>query len=169
MPVPPNETWRLEQFSRAYVQAVASAANCSVEWANVDNDSVDGSLRWRIDGQPIRRGLVDFQLKATAQDCLRENHLEYYLKIKNYDDLRTEGISAARILIVVLLHPEVDDWTDQDEENLVLRRCGYWVSIRGEPEVSNVATRVVHLPRNQVFDPAALDQMLAVVHAGDLL
>jgi len=43
----PEDTWRMEQFSKAYVKAVASVVECSVDWSTVDNDSVDGTLKRR--------------------------------------------------------------------------------------------------------------------------
>src|SRR2546425_979292 len=86
--IQPEETWRMEQFSRAYVKAVASVAACSVEWSTVDNDSVDGTLRRKTIDTPVRSPQLDLQLKATTQDCIQADHVAFALSMKNYTELR---------------------------------------------------------------------------------
>lgn len=166
--IQPEETWRMEQFSRAYVKAIASVAACNVEWATVDNDSVDGTLRRRTINTPIRSPRLDLQLKATSQDCIREHHVAFTLSMKNYNDLRATNLAVPRILVVAVLPADIADWTQHSEAQLALRKCGYWMTLRGEPDVANEVTRTVSLPRHQVFDAAGLNAMFARLEQGQL-
>jgi hypothetical protein len=153
----PEDTWRMEQFSKAYVKAVASVAECSIDWSSVDNDSVDGTLKRRTHLSTVRSPYLDIQLKSTYTDCIQDNHIVYPLSIKNYDDLRTINLSVPRILVVVVLPSDLSEWTYHNEQQLALRKCGYWMSLRGEPATINTTSKTVHLPRQQVFDVNGLD------------
>jgi hypothetical protein len=62
---------------------------------------------------------------------------------------------------VVALPPDEADWLVQSEEQMVLRRCGYWVSLRGRADTGNLASVSVDLPRSQIFDAMQLQGMMA--------
>jgi hypothetical protein len=155
-PIEPHETWRMEQFSRAYVKAVASVAGCKLEWNTVDDDSVDGTLKRRNTQSAVRSPCLDFQLKCTAQDCLQADGVHFPLSLKNYNDLRPENLAVPRILIVILVPLEIENWTLHTEAELALRRCGYWISLRRCPATPNISTKTVTFPRIQTLDPSSL-------------
>jgi hypothetical protein len=161
-----SETWRLEQFARAYVQAVASAANCSMSIPSVDDDSIDLSLRRRTLHTLCRSPQLDVQLKATSANSLLEDYLAYPLPRKNYDDLRSPDVLVPRILVVVLMNENVEDWLIHSEASLALRRCGYWLSIRDFPETSNTASCTVRIPRAQAFNAEELDRIFVSLENG---
>ena len=160
-PVPPDQTWRMEQFSRAYVQAVAAAAGVSVAKPEVDDDSIDLTLQRRTVGTIRRSPRLDLQLKATYADCLSHDQLSYDLKVKNYDDLRDTALAVPRILVVVLLPANVEKWVDHSEDQLALFRCGYWLSLRGMEQTDNATKRRVHLDRRSVFNAIPPDDLRA--------
>jgi hypothetical protein len=167
-PILPEDTWRMEQFSKAYVKAVASVADCSIDWSTVDNDSVDGTLKRRTQTGTVRSPRLDIQLKSTYTDCVRDDDISYPLSIKNYNDLRSDNLLVPRILVVVVLPDDLADWTNHNEQELALRRCGYWLSLRGEPGTSNTGSKTVLLPRRQVFDVASLDAIFSNLGNGVL-
>lgn len=164
----PQDTWRMEQFSKAYVKAVASVTDCSVDWSTVDNDSVDGTLKRRTQTGIVRSPHLDIQLKSTYTDCIQNVHVVYSLSIKNYDDLRTVNLLVPRILVVVVLPDDFSNWTNHNEQELALRKCGYWMSLRGEPATNNATSKTVHLPRQQVFDVNGLDEIFNNLENGIL-
>ena len=156
----------MELFSDAYLRAVVSAARMHLEPRTVDVDSVDGYIHYTgwigTDYSPQ----IAYQLKATGvHSQFREDHVAYPLKIKNYDELRIET-GVPRILIVVVVPAAVGDWVVQDEERLRLRRCGYWMSLRGSPPTSNTTRRTVHVPRDQRVTIDALNGMMERVGRG---
>lgn len=160
-PVPADQTWRMEQFSYAYVQAVAAAAGVSVSKPSVDDDSVDLTLLRRTVGTRRRSPRLDLQVKATYADRLTADRLPYDLSVKNYDDLRDTALAVPRILVVVLIPANVEEWVGHTEDQLALFRCGYWASLRGMPEVANSSTRTVHLQRQSLFNVQGLDTIFA--------
>ena len=155
-----------EQFSIAYARAVASVAGYAAAKFDVDDDSVDLSLAERGGKGTVRSPRLDLQLKCTEQDIMRDDHLAFALGIKNYDDLRPENVLVPRILVVVLVPDRVDDWLAQSEEELALRRCGYWVSLRGMPGTNNSTSVTIDIPRSQMFTPAVLRDIMERVGNG---
>ena len=143
------------RFSLAYIEAVASRAGFQVEEVKVDRDSVDGTVKSDLGIRPR----IEFQAKSTERDLVQNNHIHFPLSIKNYDDLRLEAINP-RILIVLMLPPDVDQWVAQTHEELCLRRCAYWLSLRGEPETSNSDNITVYVPLANIFDSTQLDGMM---------
>jgi hypothetical protein len=93
-------------------------------------------------------------------------HVAYSLKIKNYDELRPTDLLVPRILIVITVPADLNDWLNHSEQELAMRKCGYWLSLRGEPAVSNTATRTVHLPRTSQFTVAELAAIMQRIGKG---
>jgi hypothetical protein len=149
-----------EKFSDAYLQAVAAAAGCGLARPDPDDDSIDWILLAPGLRDTPRRPRLEVQLKCSARDIVREANLHFPLEIKNYNDLRETGLFAPRILIVLTVPENLEDWLIQTEQEMIVRHCAYWVSLCGMLETRNLTTVTVRLPRNQLFTPAALQQMM---------
>ena len=152
---------RKERFSLAYINAVATYANCEALEPQVDRGSVDGLLV----GPARSRDLIRFQAKATEQDVMRDDRLHFPLSIRDYDNLRTAVFPF--ILIVVLLPDDETQWLTQTDDQLCLQRCGYWMSLVGRPEVSNTNTVTVHIPKANVFGNSGLSDLMDKVARGE--
>jgi hypothetical protein len=61
------------------------------------------------------------------------------------------------------------DWIAQDEDGLILRKCAYWMSLRGMPESPDVNTVRLAIPRANVFSAPALRELINKVRAGEPL
>ena len=147
---------RKSRLSIAYIEAVASQAGYHVIEIKVDNDSVDGTLI----GDFGQRPRIEFQAKATARDLVKnDGQIHYPLPIKNYKELRIDTINP-RILIVMLMPDDPDDWIDQTDDALCIRHCAYWTSIRGAPESANTESVTVYVPMANVFDSDRLVRMM---------
>ena len=159
-PVTSDDSWQGEQFSEAYVAAVASVAGCTVEWHRKQQFGVDGTLARPETATAVPLPKVDFELKCTSQDCVRETFVSFALDVAKYDLLRLSGLLVPRILVVVVVPSDVGDWAQHDENSLVIKRCGYWLSLRDLPAAGTHSTKTVHLPRTQVLDPAGVDGIM---------
>ncbi len=89
---------QMEEFSRAYVKAVAACAGFATSVPSVDDDSVDVNLHQRGGGGTVRSPKLDLQLKCTAGPSPVEDTFSHSLKLKNYDDLRVENVLVPRYL-----------------------------------------------------------------------
>jgi hypothetical protein len=150
-------THRQEAFSLAYVQAVAATAGFRVQdGTQPDDDSVDITIAARGPGGTVRSPKLDIQLKCQRGRPADEPTWPYDLKAKNFEDLRHTDLQVPRILVVVMVPDEVAHWLDQDEERMLMRHCGWWVSLRGSAASANATTVRVQVPRAQRFDVAGL-------------
>jgi len=149
-----------EQFSVAYCHAVAATAGLSIQGpSDPDDDSVDRTIG-RSGGKGSQRSpKLDVQLKATAQDVVRADHIAISISRKNYDDLRAPSV-VPRILMVVVMPDDPAEWLAQSEEELCLRKCGYWVNLHGYDDTENPTRITVHVPRANQFTVAALHHIM---------
>ena len=155
---------QMEQFSLAYIRAVAAQSGYQVTRPEPDLDSIDGVLMASFG----RRPRIEFQAKATSRDILRADSLHFPIPVKNYNELRADTRNP-RILIVVLMPQETHQWINQTPDELCLRRCAYWLSLEGQPSVSNTANISVAIPTTNVFDRAQLCDLMAKADAGEAL
>ncbi|WP_176832286.1 DUF4365 domain-containing protein [Geodermatophilus sp. DSM 45219] len=157
------ETALKEQLSLAYVQAVATAAACTVEEVRVDYSGIDVTIKQE---QPAHTLYdypeVDLQLKCTSQASLiRPNYLAWSLDRKKYDHLRAVKVLVPRILVVMACPSDFTTWVDQDDQRLTVAHAAYWMSLRGAealPETQD--SKVVHAPRSQPFN---VEQLLGIM------
>ena len=156
-----------EKFQHAYVASVAAAAKCSSSDRVPDFDGVDLTLHHQmvVDGEPFFSS-IDFQLKSTrVVKALKDGHIAYRLPRKQYDKLRTTNTDSPRLLVVILVPPDIENWLEQDEERLQLFRCAYWMSLRGMPPTKDDSI-TVHVPRKNIFSVEALCELFYRARAG---
>jgi hypothetical protein len=157
---------RKEQFSNAYIRAVAAVAGFACYKPKPDIDSVDWCLATVGGKGTTRSPKVELQLKCTSRELFDDVCIKFPLKIKNYDELRFGNYQVPRILVVVAVPDDIADWLLHSEEELALRNCGYWVSLRAMDQSDNLETVTVHVPRAQQFTVDALTQMMERIGNG---
>lgn len=155
------------QFSIAYVQAVASVAGFFVQHADrgFDKDGVDVTVLRRGDLGLTTSTRLDLQIKSYAGDA-QGDPWPYDLDAKSYGDLIPATYQVPRILVVVRVPADAGEWISHAEEQLVLRRCGYWLSLRGAAPTANASTIRVQIPRTNLLDPPALSSLMRRVAEG---
>ena len=154
-----------ESFGDAFLLAVAGVAGCAVSQRRPDDDSID----WTLSCKLRRRPKLDIQMKTTTNDDGTRDFIPYPLKKKNYEDLILTNVLAPRILVLVALPANVEEWLSLTAEQLVLRRCGYWVSLAGEPESDNKTAVTVQVPRINLLTPLAIQKMMHSINEGSAL
>ncbi len=162
---------RKEQFSYAYLYAIASAAGYSFQIATrpMDFDGIDVILAGGSGQGIIRYPRLEIQVKCTAADVISDSLIRYPLNIKNYDDLRVENIQTPRILVIVVVPDTLEEWTSQSQQELCLRHCGYWTSLRGLPSTQNQTTITLPIPRENIFDINGLKMLMQRIESGETL
>lgn len=155
---------RKERFSLAYINGVATYADCEVLEPRVDRGSVDGILKRTTIGE-----ILGFQAKATSRHIVSRDgrQLNFPLPMRDYDNLRTAVTPF--ILIVVLLPEDETEWLAQTHDELCLRYCAYWLSLAGRPEVTNINNVTVHVPVANVFGSHQLTELMDRAARGETL
>ena len=160
-----------EQFSVAYVWAVAATAGfgTSIPPKVMDNDSVDLTIAAHGRNGTVRSPRLDIQLKCTANAELKEEEsFPFPLPIKNYNDLRGDDFMVPRLLVVVRVPDDLSLWTEATEDQLLLRHCGYWVSLRDAPLIENTTNKTVTIPRKQMFTVEGLKDLMTRIGEGEM-
>lgn len=159
---PPNIE---SELSYAYLHAVASRAGMAWRDGNrhEDNNGIDAQLTaWLpfVDANTLTEVDIKVQLKATiAEPADDGQNYEYRLQgVNRYNDLRSETIGIARILVVLFLPRDTAEWLHHSPDQLALRRCAYWQSLRGAPDIT-AGSAVIKLPKTQFFSPDGLTEL----------
>lgn len=153
------------ELSYAYLHAVAARAGfgCHATDRHTDNAGVDAILRVKERLEPdsvLTDFTVEVQLKATRQPpVLRQERYSFVLRVPHYDKLRLTTTAAPRLLVVLFLPEDPARWLEHSEEQLIARRCAYWISLRSAPTIEQ-ATTTVYLPRANVVSPGGLRRLM---------
>lgn len=170
---------QMESLSRAYIQAIAGRCGmmCSRSEFDygIDVKVLDVSVRMDQSGDQtipryIESGFVlGFQAKSTTNVMIEDATVAYDLDVKAYNDLRDQDAGEPRFLVLLVLPDDDRDWLSISEEQLILRRCAYWCSLKGQPATSNTATIRIRIPRINLFDVNALRTLMERRKNGDEL
>ena len=151
-----------EALSLAYAHAVAARAGYATAMYDFDRDGVD----LRIQAGGAMRPALDLQLKATIN--LREpqgGYVRFPLPRRNYDHLIADT-QTPRLLIVLDLPRDEDDWVTITPESLVMRRRAYWLNLQGLPETENTTSVTVEIPDSHLFDVDNLRMLMEQSRTG---
>lgn len=156
-------TIQMEEFSRAFIHAIASVAGYGVENVRIDLDSVDLRITQYATQHsfPIKQALR-VQAKCTYAQKPKKGNLPYKLSVKNYNDLRHKNCEP-RILVVVHVPDNVEDWLNQTDEFIALHHCGYWQSLEGMPATKNKRTKTIRMPIEHRFTVDRLKRIMEVL------
>ena len=155
------------ELSYAYLHAVAAQAgmSCEVSGRHADKMGVDATIRAveKFDPNSLLTDFaLDVQLKATIQDQkISNDRISYYLKgIDRYDKLRKKTVVPPRIMVVLFLPKEKEKWLQWSEDELALRKCAWWVSLRDAKASNNESGQTVYLPKDQLFHSEGLREIM---------
>jgi hypothetical protein len=153
---------RQEALSRAYAHAIAAAAGYSTYIPDLDRDSVD--LGFKAGG--AMRPNLHAQLKATVNLRKAGNDFKFVISKKNYHDLRV-ATQVPRLLIVLGMPRNEKSWLNVSPARLLMRRCAYWVSLRGLADLPfGQASKTIDIPTANVFDVDALRTLMEKARTG---
>ncbi len=153
-----------EALSRAYVQAIAGMAGYMTAEYKPDRDGTDVQIRA---GGSMRPSL-DIQLKATINlKTATDGQFRYSLKLRNYNLLRVPT-QVPNILVVLALPQNSVDWLSVTPEQLIMRRCAYWVSLKGYPETQNKESVTISIKETSRFDVTGLKDLMNQARTGTI-
>lgn len=161
-----NSTQQQEAFQRAYLQAIVSAAGCTVAHWDVD-DGIDAMIKHRsAQHKGSRDHFLQIQLKATG--TLSPGGPEGTVSAQFSEDryeLFAETDPTIHKIVVIMIQPKgVAEWLAASHDSLAIRHCSYWVNIAGTTPSSS--RPYVHAPRANVFDDLSLCDMMQRIGQG---
>lgn len=157
---------REEALSKAYAHAVAAAAGYTTAVYDYDRSGTDLLIQAGGNLSPM----LALQLKATINLrpilSMEGERFSFQLKAENYEWLRRPSQVPRLLVVLDLPRPEVE-WMTITAEELVLRRCAYWLNLHGFGEATAIRP-TVHIPKSQVFDVSGLQRLMEQSRNGSL-
>lgn len=154
-----TETQRKEVLSVSYLNAVCAYAGIAMERQQYDDDGVDVVLKKDIPlplSEDLFMARMHVQLKSTSQNIADDKtNIHYPLKVKNYNDF-TKLSHYPKILCVLVLPGLEKDWLNVTADELVLRKCMYWLKADWTEPSQNNETKTVCIPKNNIVTPEAM-------------
>lgn len=164
------------EISYAYLHAVAShaGAGCSNASRASDGNGIDAIITgWGPfqGGGYLQEIDIKIQLKATkGVPPIKNGFISYTLNgISRYDDLRSNALATNRLLVVLFLPQDSADWLSISENELMLKKCAYWVSLKGAPPSSNTTVQTIYIPTTQIFNVANLKSIFEKMSRREVL
>jgi hypothetical protein len=160
---------RQESLSLAYTQTIASRCGLSCSFREFDY-GIDVTLHpiHRRENRCVETGFnLDIQAKSTFRATVTDQEVLYDLEVKTYDELRSTNVGTPRILVLLVQPEDESDWTDMDDEALRLRRCAYWMSLKGRDPTSNTETIRVSIPTANRLSMEALHGIMERLRDGE--
>lgn len=159
-----------EDLQIAYTQAVVAKAGAVFDPPGHDYGT-DGTI-WEVQTLPSGKctktgSHIVCQLKATINCSLGADYVVYDMDPKAYNKLANWQGPTPVILVLFRLPRDPEQWLELDEEQLLLKNCCYWTRILEPPTTHSSSIRIT-IPREQVFNPDAVVDLLARHRRGEL-
>lgn len=166
----PNQ--KLEEISKAYVAAIAAKCGFKIGTWSQDDDCLDITIgaAGKLGRGTLAGPKLDLQLKSSS-DPKRDkgDKIHHQLLRQRYDNLRMDSCTP-KILVFLLLPEEEAQWIEHSTEALILRRCAYWISLKGLEEIpGETKSTMIHIPKENVFSPEALHSLMEKISTGEEL
>ena len=157
-----SENDQKERLSLAYIAALAAFARYTISVQEPDRSSIDVTVHSRTSTYAS----VAFQLKATSVPEWADGELFFQLKAKNFNELECVRQTPA-LLAVMVLPSDRAEWLTVDETQIVLRRCVWWVSLRGLGQTTQ-GSRQVRMPKANLLTVDTLRELVKKSEEGTL-
>lgn len=154
-----------EQLSLAVLHATCAKAGFGFSITGRIQDNwgwdAEADIKEKLDPNcKLTEFKLKFQLKATRQQLtFAQRRYSFSMEVPHYNRLRAvSGYDAPTYLVVFQMPDNEADWLKCTANQLVLKKCLRWVSLRGAEEVAQ-KTLTVYLPERQVLTPDALRKL----------
>ncbi len=157
----------MEQLQLGYIRTVAAAAGCNIVGVPEVDEGIDIVLSHKSNAHNGSGAVyLEVQLKSTAAFAGDvPEFVSSQMRRDRYDEFRSDTPNMDRILVIMSMPDNAEDWLRASHDYLEVRHCAYWVNLRGEGEVS--ATKpTVKAPTLNVFDDVALCAIMARIGQG---
>ena len=153
------------ELSYSYLHAVCARVGCECRPTTRmgDNQKIDATVMGFDDygEDALSPVTLLFQLKATCQPLqVRKGKIVYDLDADTYRFLRGGHSESAKFLLLLWLPEDRQKWLTIAPSMLAIRKCAYWLSLRGAPLKANTDEVRVFVPTANRFDVEALNMLL---------
>ncbi len=161
-----------ESFSIKYLETLATYNGYTTDWPGKDfgwdltineisTRTQNGKTRFIETGRSLK-----VQAKATTENSIEDDNdtsFKYDLEAKTFNDLiyRNNQNSCPLILFVFILPSDKNQWMELNDDNLLLRKNGYWfVPETTAAETLNSTTKRITISKANKFTLDSIQQLM---------
>jgi Domain of unknown function (DUF4365) len=165
---------RKEALSYAYIDCITTTAGyvCEIKGRGMDNAGIDLTIEVPGEISSCLSPRLDAQVKCTSRDCIKGNFLYFDLEVKNYARLIHNRPIIPQLLIVTLVHQDVNEWikiSAEDKISTTLRASAYWISLKGRESTENTTKIRIEIPLSHRLSPEVLTEIMRKIAQGEEL
>ena len=151
-----------EEFSYGYLQLLGAKAGLEVTKSGrqTDNQKIDLHIIHSGKISNIYTPRFDAQVKCTHKENIDNGYFKYDLDIETYDRLRNIYHDVPIFLIVLLVPKDINNWVQITQEKLVVKKCAYYISLKGFPKSTNTKTVRIKIPIKNLVTPSSLNDII---------
>lgn len=156
----------MEDHHRAQISAIAASAGCSTRNSSFD-DGVDITLVHKVPEHlnGDHTALLDVQLKATTANLVAAAAgVSVQISRKRFDEFAVVNPSTHKIVVILVMPSDPQDWVRQEIDYLAVSTRAYWVNLAGKASTAHEPS--VYAPLTQVFDDVSLCSMMERIGKG---
>lgn len=166
--MPNDQKLRMEDMSETYLRALCAANGYSVEKSNHDNDGIDIGLECKdkvSDDSTKSSTELKIQLKSSYANITEneDGSITYKLEVKNYKSLIATDRFVPLILVVFHMPREEAQWIEQTTDWLKIKKCAYWISLKGREDTDNTETISIRIPAENLLTKDSLKEIMRKV------
>jgi Domain of unknown function (DUF4365) len=165
---------RKEALSYAYIDCITTTAGyvCEVKGRGMDNAGVDLTIEVPGEISSCLSPRLDAQIKCTSRDCIKGDFIHFDLPVKNYVRLIHTRAITPQLLIVTLVHQDVQEWikiSTEDRISTIVNASAYWISLKGREPTENKTTVRIEIPLSHRLSPEVLKEIMRKIAEGEEL
>ena len=159
-----------EEFSYAYIHAIAAGAgySCQIASRSLDNSGIDLTIHAIGKKGSHKPRSLYLQVKSSYQNRYlnRTDYINYGdLDFMDYNSLASDETYANPYIFVLILVPQNQvEWVSQSEKELCLRYSAYWLSLKGETPITK--NQGIKIPISQKLTVNALQDIMERIRHG---
>lgn len=152
-----------EGLSRSFLHALAATAGANISVNRSYDYGIDCTVNPVSDGpRHVETGFpIEFQLKSTINWVVINDHIQYDLEVKTYNDIVSRHKLAIPLYLALMCLPKKDSsWFVSTEKRQIIKKCCYYFKPEG-PVSANRSTVRISIPRKNLLTPDSLNSLLA--------
>ena len=86
--------------------------------------------------------------------------VEFTLEVKNYKWLIEKKRMLPLILVVFHMPADEKDWIEQTSDWLKIKKCAYWISLKGREDTDNKESITINIPADHQLTKDSLKSIM---------
>lgn len=153
------------KISEAYIRAIVAKAGYDITIPGEFDSGEDFEIipieqnRGKL-GKRLKPLHIQLKSSYDYETNIENNCINYDLDVKNYNQLVESDRYLPFILVLYCMPKTDEDWLSVSSEGTMLKYCGYWTWLSGEPISNNLSTKRISISLKRIFNEESLKEII---------